>query len=90
MWNQFDDAVTAYQTAIRHRPIDARLYADLGWVLGMLEHWTEARDALERAVHLDPGPQSPRIRLAVVIASQGDTAHFAPELVFGPRSALLW
>jgi Flp pilus assembly protein TadD len=75
MWNQFDDAVTAYRTAIRHRPNDARFYADLGWVLGMLERWEEARDALERAVHLDAGPQYSRMRLAFVLASQGDTAR---------------
>lgn len=49
-----DEAVAAFQAALRWRPADARLLVNLGHALTAAGRLDEARDAFERALRIEP------------------------------------
>lgn len=80
---RFAEAVVAYRNAIRLLEPDARLEVGLGEALaaqagGMIG--TEAQDAFERALAIDPANPRARYLLAAALAQEGRTREAADAL----------
>ena len=67
-------AVRHFEAYLRSRPGDARAQAAMGEELAGLRRWAEAREALARAVDLEPEVPAYRERLAGLLLRAGDYA----------------
>jgi chemotaxis protein methyltransferase WspC len=72
-----DDALTAIGAALQAGPPTAELYQLLGSIQLSRECFPEARDALRRAVYLDPDHEESLLQLAIVYQRLGDDSHAA-------------
>lgn len=72
-----DTALTRLQAALRTNPPAAELYQLLGSIQLAQGSLLEARDALRRAVYLDPTHEESLLQLALVYQQLGDESHAA-------------
>jgi len=70
-----DTALADIQTALQSSPPSAQLYQLLGSIQLSLGRLSEARDALRRAVYLDPNQEESLLQLAIVYQRLGDDSH---------------
>jgi protein O-GlcNAc transferase len=67
---KLDDAVVQLKKAVSLRPDNGNAWAILGSTLKQDNRLDEARDALEKAIPLQPGQPGPLVTLAGVLADQ--------------------
>ncbi|QRM28135.1 c-type cytochrome biogenesis protein CcmI [Microvirga sp. VF16] len=91
---RIDDAVKAYEAAIRHQAPDASRFANYGEVLVMAKDGlvsAEAQAAFEESVKLDPTSPKPRFYLARAAAQDGQIekakAAYAELIASSPADA---
>ena len=70
-----DTALTDIQAALQSSPPSAELYQLLGSIQLSQGRLSEARDALRRAVYLDPDHEESLLQLAIVYQGLGDDSH---------------
>lgn len=70
-----DTALTDIQAALQSSPPSAELYQLLGSIQLSQGRLSEARDALRRAVYLDPNQEESLLQLAIVYQRLGDDSH---------------
>jgi len=70
-----ETALTDIQAALPSSPFSADLYQLLGSIQLSQGRLPEARDALRRAVYLNPDHEQSLLQLAIVYQRLGDDAH---------------
>lgn len=86
----FEDAVNAYQQAIKLNPENSTYYANLGYSLNELKRFTEAIDYLKKAIELNPNSDMAHNNLGFSIShtSQEDSLeHYFNALKVNPNNA---
>jgi tetratricopeptide (TPR) repeat protein len=68
---RYDEAIEAYDAAIALQPMAYQLHYRKGWALEMAGRLLEARQALQRAVEINPNYPEPFARLAALAARRG-------------------
>ncbi|MEM9055901.1 MAG: tetratricopeptide repeat protein [Pseudomonadota bacterium] len=78
---RYDEAIATQLAGLEQDPYNAEIYFELGSVYALNGQPDDARQALGKALELDPGQSRPHVQLANLARRDGNAVGFVRELI---------